>query len=36
MIYCEGRRIMNHMCEDVILHPDEYKEKIEKWLGRSI
>ena len=36
MITYEGRRIMNHICEDVILHPDEYKEKIEKWLGRSI
>ena len=36
MITYEGIRIMNHMCEDIMLHPDDYKKKIEKWLGRSI
>ena len=36
MITYEGRRIMNHMCEDIVAHSDEYKNKVEEWLGRSI
>lgn len=35
MITCEGSRIMNSLCEDVMLHPNIYKEEIEKWLGKT-